>query len=115
MTARSQAIIFDFDGVIADSERLHLRGVPGSAAPRGLTLTDEEYFDRYLGYDDVGVFRRYARIAASMGRRDGAAIVARKGERYDDSPDRGEMLFPGAASSSVPRRRPCRSPSLPAR
>ena len=51
------AIVFDFDGVIADSERLHLRAYQDVLTPRGLPLSERDYYDRYLGYDDVGVLR----------------------------------------------------------
>ena len=58
MKDRLQAhIVFDFDGVIADSERLHLRSYQEILAPEGITMSNEDYFNRYLGYDDVGVFR----------------------------------------------------------
>jgi len=56
-----QAIVFDFDGVIADSERLHLRSYQEILAPEGITMSTEEYFARYLGYDDVGVFKAIGR------------------------------------------------------
>ena len=56
-----EAIVFDFDGVIADSERLHLAAYQRVLEPLGLELSDEAYYSTYLGYDDAGVFRRYAR------------------------------------------------------
>ena len=34
-----QAIVFDFDGVIVDSERLHLRAYQDILAPEGVTLS----------------------------------------------------------------------------
>ena len=48
-------VVFDFDGVIADTEALHLRAYQETLAERGLSLSKTEYFERYLGYDDVGV------------------------------------------------------------
>ena len=52
------AIVFDFDGVIADSERLHLRAFQETLAAEGIELTREAYYARYLGFDDHGVFRQ---------------------------------------------------------
>jgi beta-phosphoglucomutase len=98
-TGALQAIIFDFDGVIADSERLHLRAYQEVLAPEGVTLTTEDYYSRYLGYDDVGVFKALGQdhgIAMTEGRVH--ALMARKGERYDALAAAGEMLFPGAAA-----------------
>ena len=51
------AIVFDFDGVLADSEPLHLRAYQEVLSTMGATLPREEYYARYLGYDDEGVFR----------------------------------------------------------
>ena len=92
------AIVFDFDGVIADSERLHLRAYQDVLAPEGVTLTDEDYYARYLGYDDVGVFRTLSQDRGlAMDDRRVAGLIARKGARYDELAAAGEMIFPGAA------------------
>jgi beta-phosphoglucomutase len=93
-----QAIVFDFDGVIADSERLHLRSYQDILAPEGITISPEDYLAKYLGYDDVGVFKAVGRdhdVAMDDGRV--AELIARKGERYESLAAAGEMLFPGAA------------------
>jgi beta-phosphoglucomutase-like phosphatase (HAD superfamily) len=92
------AIIFDFDGVIADSERLHLRAYQEVLAGRGFELTPTEYFEEYLGYDDVTSLRRYARNhQLSWDERTIAHLLAEKSRQYEDLTARGEMLFPGAA------------------
>jgi beta-phosphoglucomutase len=93
-----QAIVFDFDGVIADSERLHLRSYQDILAPEGITISTEEYLERYLGYDDVGVFKAVGRDkGVAMDDHRVAELIARKGERYESLSAEGEMLFPGAA------------------
>ena len=61
MSRALQAIVFDFDGVIADSEPLHLKAFQQALAEQGIVLERDEYFDRYLGYDDVGTFAALAR------------------------------------------------------
>ncbi len=93
-----QAIVFDFDGVIADSEVLHLRAYQQVLEPEGISISNEEYFERYLGYDDVGVFKAVGRdknVPMDDGRV--KALITRKGERYEALSSAGEMLFPGAA------------------
>ena len=94
-----QAIVFDFDGVIADSERLHLRAYQDVLAPEGISISTEDYYEHYLGYDDVGVLKA---LGKDSGRPmdDGrvAALIERKGERYEELAAAGEMLFPGAAA-----------------
>jgi beta-phosphoglucomutase len=92
------AIILDFDGVIANSERLHLRAYQDVLDGSDLTLTDAAYFDRYLGFDDYGVLRALAADAGrSLPDAEVESLVAAKGRRYDTLASQGEMLFPGAA------------------
>src|SRR5437762_3540696 len=47
-----RALVFDFDGVIADDEPLHLAAFQEALAAEGITLTREAYYARYLGFDD---------------------------------------------------------------
>lgn len=51
-----KAIIFDFDGVIADTEPLHLKAFQLTLQEEGITLTEEEYNESYLAYDDKTFF-----------------------------------------------------------
>ena len=46
------AVVFDFDGVIADSEPLHFEGFRRVLAGEGVTLGKSDYYAKYLGYDD---------------------------------------------------------------
>lgn len=50
------ALIFDFDGVVVDSEPVHLRCFRAVLAARGVPLTTEDYYSKYLGYDDHDCF-----------------------------------------------------------
>ena len=99
MSSPLHAIVFDFDGVIADSEPLHLRAFQQALAEEGIALGRDEYFERYLGYDDRGVFQALARDRGlAMSDRQVAARVARKGEILQAMLAGGEVLFPGAAA-----------------
>jgi beta-phosphoglucomutase len=51
------AIIFDFDGVIVDSEPIHFACFADVLARRGLRLTREDYYAKYLGFDDHDCFQ----------------------------------------------------------
>ena len=51
-----RAIIFDFDGVITDSEPVHLRMFQKVLSEMGITLDAREYYEVYLGMDDKGCF-----------------------------------------------------------
>ena len=99
MTSALQAIVFDFDGVIADSEPLHLKASQQVLAEEGQLLDRDEYFARYLGYDDVGMFEALGR-ERGLAWTDGhvRAVVARKGTKLQALLAGGELLFPGAAA-----------------
>lgn len=93
------AIVFDFDGVIADSERLHLRAFQETLAAEGIELTREAYYARYLGFDDHGVFRQvFADRQRALVPAELEALVAGKGRSYDALAAAGELLYPGAAA-----------------
>jgi HAD superfamily hydrolase (TIGR01509 family) len=55
--------LFDFNGVLVDDERVHLAAFRDVLTPLGVTLTDDAYDERYLGYDDAGAFRAILRDA----------------------------------------------------
>jgi len=52
----NHAIFFDFNGVIIDDERIHLRAYREVLQPHDITMTDDEYF-ACLGMDDVAFTR----------------------------------------------------------
>ncbi len=51
-----RAVIFDFHGVIVDDEPWRLELFRIVLAEEGVGLTDEDYREKYLGYDDRGCF-----------------------------------------------------------
>ena len=109
MSDALQAIIFDFDGVIANSEPLHLMAFQHVLHDAGVELTPADYYARYLGYDDRGVFEAIARERGlKMSEADVASLVARKGDRMEEMLHSGAVLFPGAiefireAAAAVP-------------
>lgn len=53
-----RAVIFDFDGVIVDSEPLIMELTRRMAAIEGWTLSSEEYYRDYLALDDRGIVER---------------------------------------------------------
>jgi beta-phosphoglucomutase len=54
-------MIFDFDGVIVDSEPTHFAAFARVLAERGIQLSRQEYYQKYLGYDDHDCFLTVAR------------------------------------------------------
>ena len=55
------ALIFDFDGVMVDSEPLHLLYFQQVLATVGIDLSSRDYYDRYVGFDDRDSFTRIMR------------------------------------------------------
>jgi beta-phosphoglucomutase len=95
-----RAVVFDFDGVIANSEPLHFRAYKSVLAAEGVTLHEADYYSRYLGYDDDGAFRAIARDSGIKwsGARI-AALIARKAVELEALEQDGSVLFPGAADA----------------
>jgi HAD superfamily hydrolase (TIGR01509 family) len=109
MAGELQAIVFDFDGVIANSEPLHLQAFQRALAEDGIELTAADYYSRYLGYDDVGAFMALASDrGVAMNQRRVTELVALKGIKLQEMMQAGSVLFPGArdfvqaAAAAVP-------------
>jgi beta-phosphoglucomutase len=52
-----KAVIFDFDGVISDSEILHFRAFNQMLAQYGIEITIKDYYKTYLGFNDVDCYK----------------------------------------------------------
>jgi beta-phosphoglucomutase len=52
-----RAVIFDFDGVITDSEVLHLRSFNQVLAQYGVEISTKDYYKEYLGLSDFDCFK----------------------------------------------------------
>ncbi len=55
-----KAVIFDFDGVITDSEILHLRAFNKVLAQLGIEISTKDYYKEYLGLTDADCFKLVA-------------------------------------------------------
>src|SRR2546423_12379251 len=51
------AVLFDFDGVIVNSEPLHLRAFQEVLAAEHIELSEAEYYREMIGFDDRGAFK----------------------------------------------------------
>ena len=57
-----RAVIFDFDGVIADTEPVHFESLRRTLAGIGIALTESDYYATYLGFDDRGCILEALRV-----------------------------------------------------
>lgn len=94
-----KAIIFDFNGVIVDDEPLHLELFRKVLLEEGIFLTDEDYHEKYLGFDDRGCFT--AALCDNARTPDAAddafihELIERKAEYYRQAIQERMLLFPG--------------------
>ncbi|MDH4154005.1 MAG: HAD family phosphatase [Nitrospira sp.] len=91
-----RAVIFDFDGVIADTEPLHFEGLRRTLAEIRITLTEKDYYTDYLGFDDRGCILEALRvnhrpIASSLVE----DLMAKKAVAYMASMKEHLVIFPG--------------------
>jgi beta-phosphoglucomutase len=90
------ALIFDFDGVIADTEPLHFACFRHTLAEIGISLTEADYYANYLGYNDRGCF--IAALTAHKRPTDPATLaqlMQRKTHAYLESVKDHLDIFPG--------------------
>jgi HAD superfamily hydrolase (TIGR01509 family) len=79
------AIVFDFDGIIVDSEPLHYRAYQQVLAPEGLGFPWEEYRDGYMGFDDRDALReRFRRAGRPLGEELMVDLIARKARAFKE-------------------------------
>jgi len=103
-----RAVVFDFDGVIANSEPLHFRAFRDVLSTESIVLTEADYYARYLGYNDERAFRE---IGAERGRRwDDRAVanlIAQKAVVTEELERHGSILFAGAREAIEELARHC--------
>ena len=90
-------VIFDFDGVIADTEPIHLRAFQDALAGGPMALSDEEYWERYLGLDDAGLFAALARDRnVPLGPEAAARLAAAKANCFAERVAATDVVYPAA-------------------
>jgi beta-phosphoglucomutase len=95
-----RAIVFDFDGVIANSEPLHYRAFRDVLEKSGIAFAEKEYYGRYLGYDDIGVFKALATDRGLSWTADRiAGFVRSKADTLERLEQDGPILFAGAEAA----------------
>lgn len=92
------AVIFDFDGVLVDSESFHQVALNTVLEPLGLAIPHEEYEGHYLGFDDRGVFQqRFHAMRRPLEQTELRKLVDDKASAFAQViNDRGIQPFPGA-------------------
>jgi len=80
-----RAVIFDFDGVLVDSEGLHFRAQRDALLTAGVAIEKDEYYRHYLAFDDRGAIRIALERHGQPSDRDRVEALAQiKARRYAD-------------------------------
>ena len=94
---RPEAVLFDFDGILVDSEPLHYRAFTEVLDPLGMGFPWKEYVETYMGFDDRDAFREAFRAKgipldeANLGK-----LVAAKSGAFLRGLRDGVTAYPGA-------------------
>jgi HAD superfamily hydrolase (TIGR01509 family) len=80
-SAWPRAILFDFDGVIVNSEPLHLLAFQEVLQAEKIPLSEEEYYQHLIGFDDRGAFQHlYKMRKRELEPKTLLRLLTRKGE-----------------------------------
>ncbi len=94
------AVIFDFNGVLIDDESVHFSLFREILAQEEVVITERDYHERYLGYDDRRCFEAALLDAGKTAdRKQLDRLIARKAQRYIEVAEQGLRYFPAAAQT----------------
>lgn len=78
-------VLFDFDGVLVNSEPLHFQAFAEVLKAEGVELTEEEYYQELIGFDDKGAFRHlYEKRGIPLSPKTFLALMTHKSEAMMD-------------------------------
>ena len=92
-----RAVLFDFDGVIADTEALHFQAFVDVFAEIGIEVTEEDYNNIYIALSDRDTIRAAFERAGKPQPQGGlyGQLMHKKARRYEQLAAEGAPLFPG--------------------
>jgi HAD superfamily hydrolase (TIGR01509 family) len=92
-----RAVLFDFDGVIVNSEPLHFYAFHEVLKTERIEITEDEYYREIIGFDDRGAFRKiFERRSRPLEPKVLLALMTRKSEiMMDLIQDRRFTALPG--------------------
>jgi len=92
-----KAVVFDFDGIIVDSEPLHCRAFQKLLEPFGAGFTWDEYVERYMGFDDRDAFREAFRVhGLQLDDEQLSRLIAAKAAMFQEVAREGVSSYSGA-------------------
>jgi beta-phosphoglucomutase len=95
-----RALIFDFNGVLADDDPIHMKAFHRVCAEEGLSFTEEEYLEKYLPLNDRDCFRTlYEAYGRPLEPAACDELILRKSVYYYQAIAGRSVLFEGAAAA----------------
>jgi len=93
---QAEAVIFDFDGVIVDTEPLHYAAFQRLLEPLGLGFSWEEYVETYMGFDDRDAFlEAFKAHGTALSAADLQSLIDRKAGLFQEIIRDGISAYPG--------------------
>ncbi|NTV48543.1 MAG: HAD family phosphatase [Geobacteraceae bacterium] len=91
-----EAVIFDFDGVIVDTEPLHYAAFQRTLEPIGLHFTWQEYVDTYIGFDDRDAFKHaFSLNGRTLSQEELHQLIKNKADFFTEVIRAGVSAYPG--------------------
>ena len=91
-----RAVIFDFNGIIVDDEPIHFTLFQRVLGEEGIALTEQDYYARYLGFDDRGAFiAGFRENSRSLTAEKLHELIERKADYYQEAIRNHVTVFPG--------------------
>ena len=95
-----RAVIFDFNGILADDDPIHMQALRRVGEEEGLTFTEDDYMHHYLPLNDRDCFHElWRKNARKLGAGELEDLISRKSVYYFSAIDRKNVLFEGATTA----------------
>jgi beta-phosphoglucomutase len=93
-----RALIFDFNGVLADDDPIHMEAFRQVVSEEGLSFTDDEYLEKYLPLNDWDCFETlFSERSRRLPPMKLEELIQRKSVYYFRAIAEKSVLFPNAA------------------
>jgi len=94
---KPEAVLFDFDGILVDSEPMHYRAFIEILDPLGMGFPWKKYVETYMGLDDRDAFREAFRAkGVALDEANLGKLVAAKSKAFLRGVRAGVTVYPGA-------------------
>src|SRR5215471_18403377 len=94
------AVIFDFNGILADDDPIHMQALHKVAGEEGIAFTEDEYREKYLAFNDRDCFQQLWRNNdRTLKQQELDELIRRKRASYFSAIEHKNVLFDGAANA----------------